>query len=55
MFVGVKGCTDFPGFGAFVSFLHFATKATYSRGSEIILLSDQSINQTINRMVSSRI
>ena len=33
---------DFPGFGAFVRFSHFATNATYSRCSEIILLSVQS-------------
>ena len=45
---------DFPGFGAFVSFSYFATNATYSRCSEIILLSDQSVNQTINQMVSSQ-
>ena len=33
---------DFPGFGAFVCFSHFATNATYSLCSEIILLSVQS-------------
>ena len=44
---------DFPGFGAFVRFSHFATNATYPRCSKIILLYDQSINQTIHQMLPS--
>ena len=40
---------DFPGFGAFVSFSHFATNATYILGAArlFFFLISQSIKQSI--------